>query len=214
MIRKIILSAAFGLFTLLATAQHFDIRAYGGFNVLQLTSDQGSNFIDDILHHRSVTGRPGYQFGTAVTFGDRFYVQPGIQISTGTTKVVNENSITGKEFTDESTLSMISVPLKVGVRLIDPNEENIFNVRVFGGFDGSHVTKVTHGTKSENGAEGDLNEDDYSNLIMAADFGLGFDIAFLFIDMGYQLGLSPIHSGGDSAKGNTFYGNIGLRIGL
>jgi hypothetical protein len=212
MIRKIILSAGFALMTILASAQHFDLRAYGGFNVLQLTSDQGNNIIDEILHHRSVTGRPGYQFGAAVTFGDRFYVQPGIQISTGTTKVVNENSITGTEFTDESTLSMISVPLKVGVRLIDPNDENIFNVRVFGGFDGSHVTKVTHGTKS--GVEGDLNEDDYSNLIMAADFGLGIDIAFLFIDMGYQLGLSPVHSGGDNAKGNTFYGNLGIRIGL
>ena len=193
-------------------AQHFDIRAYGGFNVLQLTSDQGNNIIDDILHHRSVTGRPGYQYGAAVTFGDRFYVQPGIQISNGTTKIVNENSITGTEFTDETTISMVSIPLKVGIRLIDPNAENIFNVRVFGGFDGSHVTKVTHGTNS--GVEGNLNDDDYSNLIMAADFGLGFDIAFLYLDMGYQLGLSPVHTGGDNAKGNTFYGNIGIRIGL
>lgn len=193
-------------------AQHFDIRAYGGFNVLQLTSDQGNNIIDDILHSRSVSGRPGYQFGAAVTFGDRFYVQPGVQYATGTTKVVNENTVTGKEFTDETTLTMISVPLKVGVRLIDPDTENIFNVRVFGGFDGGHVMKVTHGTNS--GAEGDLDEDDYSNLIMSADFGLGIDLAFIFIDMGYQLGLSPIHSGGDNAKGNTFYANLGLRISL
>ena len=212
--KKMIFTSLLIVFAIsLSLAQHFDIRAYGGFNVLQLTSDQGNNIIDDILHHRSVTGRPGYQFGAAVTFGDRFYVQPGIQFSTSTMKIVNESTVNSNtSYTDETTLSMISVPLKVGVRLIDPNEENIFNVRVFGGFDGSHVTKVTHGTNS--GAEGDLNEDDYSNLIMAADFGLGIDIAFLFVDMGYQLGLSPVHSGGDNAKGNTFYGNIGIRIGL
>ena len=211
--RKMIFTSLLIVFAISSSlAQHFDIRAYGGFNVLQLTTDQNTNIIDDILHHRSVTGRPGYQFGAAVTFGDRFYVQPGIQFSTGTIEVLNENSITGTEFTDESTLSMISVPLKVGVRLIDPDTENIFNVRVFGGFDGSHVTKVTHGTNS--GVEGELNEDDYSNLILAADFGLGIDIAFLYVDLGYQLGLSPVHTGGDSAKGNTFYGNIGIRIGL
>jgi len=211
--KNIIITSFIIAFAISSTmAQHFDIRAYGGINVLQLTSDQGNNIIDDILHQRSVSGRPGYQFGAAVTFGDRFYVQPGIQFSKGSTKVVNKSTVTGTEFTDETTLSMISVPLKVGVRMIDPEKENIFNVRVFGGFDGSHVLKVTHGTNS--GAEGDLNEDDYSNLIIAADFGLGIDIAFLYIDMGYQLGLSPIHSGGDKAKGNTFYGNIGIRIGL
>ena len=96
--------------------------------------------------------------------------------------------------------------------MIDPDTEGLFNVRVFGGFDGSHVTSVKHSTNS--GAEGDLDEDDYSNLIMSADFGLGIDIWFLYVDLGYQLGLSPVHTGGDNATGNTFYGNLGVRIGL
>lgn len=190
--------------------QHFDIRAYGGFNVLQLTSDQGASLIDGVLHNQKVSGRPGAQFGVALTFGSRFYVQPGFQYTILSSEVVNENTVSGKELIDETTIKAISVPLKVGVRLIDPESENLFNVRVFGGFDGSHVISVDHSTKS-NGLD-DIDDSDFSNLIVSADFGLGLDIFIFYIDMGYQLGLTPVYTGGDNAKANAFYGNIGLRL--
>ena len=83
---------------------------------------------------------------------------------------------------------------------------------IFAGFDGHHITKVNHGTKS--GAYDNISKDDYTNLIMNADFGMGIDIFIFYIDLGYQLGLSPVHSSGDLAKGNSFYGNIGLRFSL
>ncbi len=190
--------------------QHFDIRAYGGFNVLQLTSDQGTSLIDGVLHSQKVSGRPGAQFGAALTFGSRFYVQPGFQYALLSSEVVNENTVSGKELLDETTINVISVPLKVGVRLIDPETENLFNVRVFGGFDGSHVVSVDHSTKSD--GLGDIDDSDFSNLIVAADFGLGLDIFIFYIDMGYQLGLTPVYTGGDNAKANAFYSNIGLRL--
>ncbi len=190
--------------------QHFDIRAYGGFNVLQLTSDQGTSLIDGVLHNQKVSGRPGAQFGVALTFGSRFYVQPGFQYAILSSEVVNENTVSGKELLDETTINAISVPLKVGVRLIDPETENFFNVRVFGGFDGSHVISVDHSTKSD-GLD-DIDASDFSNLIVAADFGLGLDIFIFYIDLGYQLGLTPVYTGGDNAKANAFYGNIGLRL--
>ena len=190
--------------------QHFDIRAYGGFNVLQLTSDQGNSLIDGVLHNQKVSGRPGYQFGAALTFGSRFYVQPGFQYAIISSEVVNENTVSGEELIDQTTINTISVPLKVGFRLIDPETENLFNVRVFGGFDGSHVISVDHSTKS-NGID-DIDASDFSNLIMSADFGLGLDIFIFYIDMGYQLGLTPVYTGGDDSKANAFYSNIGLRL--
>ena len=193
------------------SAQHFDIRAYGGFNVVQLTSDQDAQLIDDVLHQRSVTGRPGVEFGAAVTFGDRFFVQPGLQYSVATTEIVNKNTVTGAELKDETKLNILSVPLKVGFRLIDPDTENMFNVRIFGGFDGHHVLSVDHSTKSD--AEGDINADDYQSLIVNADFGMGVDVLFLFLDLGYQLGLTPVHGSGDDAKANAFYVNLGVRFG-
>ena len=193
-------------------AQHFDIRGYGGINFVHLSTDQGELNIDGIIHRRSIEGRPGAQYGFAVTFGDQFYVQPGLQFSTISTRVINENTSTGNELTDETTLSLISVPLKFGFRLIPPDTENFINVRLFGGFDGHHVTSVDHSLNDPATAE--IDEDDYNNLIINADFGLGLDFWFLFIDAGYQIGLTPIHASGDDATASAFYTNLGVRISL
>ena len=90
--KKITLIVLFSVFALSASfAQSFDIRTYGGVNILQLTTDNGTSLINGVLHHRKVSGRPGYQFGAAVTFGERFYVQPGIEWATISTKIVNKN---------------------------------------------------------------------------------------------------------------------------
>ena len=197
-------------FACLPAIAQIDVRAYGGVNVVQLSTDQGESLIDEVTHNRSISGRPGYQFGAAVLFGERFYVQPGFQWTTLSTEVVNKNTATGAELTDETTVSMISVPLRVGFRLIDPEVENMFNVRVWGGFDGHHVTSVDHSVNDPN--TGAIDEGDYSNLIVNADFGLGIDILFFFIESGYQLGISPVYTGGDQAKANSFYANLGVRF--
>lgn len=191
-------------------AQGFDIRAYAGTNVLQLSSDKGTSLIDGILHKTSVSGHVGYQFGAALTFGERFYVQPGVEIAKLSTKIVNKNNVTGNELTDETTLSVFSVPLKAGFRLIDPEKENVFNIRIFGGIAGHHITSVNHSTKS--GKLDNLSKDDYTNLIMNADFGLGVDVFIFYFDIGYQLGLSPVHTSGDTGKANSFYTNLGFRF--
>ena len=193
-------------------AQNLDLRLYGGVNVLQLTSDKGTTLIDGTLHHKTVSGRPGYQFGGAITFGERFYVQPGFQFTTISTKMVNKDNVTGTELIDETKVKLISVPLRFGVRLIDPEVEDAFNIRLFAGLEGHHVIGVDHTTKS--GKIDDIGKDDFSNLIVNADFGMGIDILFLYIESGYQLGISPVFSNGDQAKANSFYGNIGLRIKL
>ena len=88
--------------------------------------------------------------------------------------------------------------------------ENLFNVRIFGGFDGSHIRSVDHSNKSNK--TDDIEADDFTNLIVSADFGMGLDIFIFYVDLGYQLGLTPVYTGGDQAKANAFYSNIGLRL--
>ena len=87
---------------------------------------------------------------------------------------------------------------------------NLINVRVFAGLDGHHVQAVNHRTKSD--LIGELTVDDYSNLIVNADLGMGVDFLFMFADLGYQIGLSPADHGVDKAKANIFYTNFGLRL--
>lgn len=205
-----ILAIAFGSTSLYG--QHFDIRGYGGVNFMQLSTDQGTTLINGVLHNQSVSGRPGYQYGVAVTFGGQFFVQPGFQRTTFGTEIVSTNPNTGDSYTDQTTLSAISVPLKVGFRIINPESENWINVRIFGGIDGHHITTVNHSQNNSN--TGTYDESDYQNIIMNADFGLGLDLFFLYVDAGYQMGLSPVHSNGDQAKMNAFYANVGLRISL
>jgi hypothetical protein len=78
------------------------------------------------------------------------------------------------------------------------------------GFDGSHILSVDHSNKSNKTA--DIEADDFTNLIVSADFGMGLDIFIFYVDLGYQLGLTPVYTGGDQAKANAFYSNIGLRL--
>jgi len=201
------------LFMGTASAQNLDIRAYGGVNVLQLSTDNSTSMINGIVHQTTVSGRVGYQAGAAITFGERFFIQPGFQYTNLSTKIVNEsNANSANIFTDEATIQVVSVPLKFGFRFIDPEKEDFFNVRMFGGVEGHHVIGVKHGTNS--GAIGQISKDDYTNMILNADFGLGIDLWFLFVDAGYQIGLTPVHASGDNAKASAFYTNLGIRIKL
>ena len=161
----------------------FDIRAYGGMSILQLSTDNSTSLIDGAIHDRSVTGRPGVQFGVSTTFGNRFFIQPGVQYSLLSTTIINKNTVTGNELTDETTLNIISVPLKVGMRLINPKEENLINVRIFGGIDGHHVTNVKHSPSSSSADP--IDKSDYSSLIMNADLGdlmFGYSMSILVIN--------------------------------
>lgn len=187
-----------------------DLRAYGGLTILQLSSDNVTSIVDGIIYDREVSGRPGFQAGVSFTYGNRFFLQPGFQWSRIGTEIVNTSTVDGSEFVDQTSLNVVSVPLKVGVRLMDPRTENLLNLRLFGGFDGHHVTSVTYSNKS--GIFDEIDTDDYSNLIVNADFGMGLDILFFFVDLGYQIGLTPVYGKGDDSSANSFYANLGLKL--
>ena len=193
-----------------AQAQGGDLRVYGGVNILQLSSDDGEVLIDGVTHTRTVSGRPGLQVGGAMTVGNRFYVQPGVQLSTLSTKIVLFDGQVDEGYFDETRLTVVSVPLKAGVRMFDASSR--INVRIFGGLDGHHVRKVEHTGTS--GVLDDVTVDDYSNLIINADFGMGADLLFGFVDMGYQIGLTPVHAGSDNATANSFYVNVGVKLSV
>lgn len=190
--------------------QHLDFRGYVGATVLQLSTDEEQSLIDGVLHDRSLRGRPGVQAGISLSVGNQFYVEPGLQYSSLSVSVTNINTTSGLELLDKSTLHVVSVPLKAGVKVINPDVEDIVNVRLFGGLDGHHVLSVNHREKS--GSIDDIEVEDFHNLIMNADIGIGLDVAIISLEAGYQLGITPVYTNGDTGKANMFYANIGIRI--
>ncbi|MCP4270232.1 MAG: hypothetical protein GY777_32440, partial [Candidatus Brocadiaceae bacterium] len=80
-------------------------------------------------------------------------------------ETVHEIKETKNKKLDVTSIKSISVPLKVGFRLIDPETENLINVRLFGGIDGSHILSIDHTEKS--GDIDDIDTDDFSNLILS-----------------------------------------------
>lgn len=210
--KKLLLSTVMFMSFIILSAQHADIRAYGGLNLLQLTTDDGSSFIDGIVHDQSVSGRPGWQLGGSLTFGNHFFFQPGFQYGRVSTEIINTNDSLGTKYEDANKVSMISVPLKVGFRFLNPEEADLFNLRIYAGIYGHHITSVKHTTIS--GKIVEKSTSDYQNIIFNADFGAGVDFLFLFSDVGYQLGLSPVFQNESGSKANSFYATLGVKLDL
>ncbi|MCH2235915.1 MAG: hypothetical protein MK078_16865 [Crocinitomicaceae bacterium] len=210
MIKKLLYLTVLLTINLLSYGQRLDARAHIGFSILELATEQSEAIINGVSYETSLRGRPGLQSGLALTIGERFYVQPGIQWTSWSQKIIHTNMVTNEDNIDQVKMSTVSVPIKVGTRLLSKESTNLINIRVFGGLDGHHIQTVNHRTKS--GLIGDLTVDDYSQLIVNADLGMGADFLFMFADIGYQIGLTSTTHGVDKAKVNAFYTNFGFRL--
>ena len=100
----------------------------------------------------------------------------------------------------------VRIPVFVGYQIIGGDEENMFGLRVFGGGSMSWVTKI----------EGDgtnLDKDDFNNLLWGVDAGVGIDVWLLFLDVGYEWGLTQVFKEDPSeATNNTLWINLGMRF--
>ena len=210
MIKKIGCIASLLTICLLSYGQKFDLRGHIGFSVMELSNEGASDVINGITYDTKLSGRPGLQTGVAVTIGERFYVQPGIQWTNWSQKITHISQLDNQEFVDNVKFSTLSVPIKVGTRLLSKESTNLVNVRIFAGLDGHHIQTLNH--RKQSGLINELTTDDYSQLIVNADLGMGVDFLFMFADLGYQIGLSSTDHGIDKAKANIFYTNFGLRL--
>jgi hypothetical protein len=112
------------------------------------------------------------------------------------------------------TINGVLVPLLIGYRFVDPTEEPFLNFRIFTGPSVMFLTKTSFD-------DGEFNENvDWNNNQWGYQVGAGFDLAMVFFDVGYEVGLSSagdIQDGVDtftSIKNNTFFLNVGVRLAL
>lgn len=197
-------------FNPISRAQINDIRAYAGGLITQISASAEPVTKNGVTYTRTYQGKLGAQSGIGFTMGDKFYIHPGFQFLRMQAGVTRTDSI-GTSFYDEVVVNMIAFPLKVGLNIVG-DKKTMAKVRIYGGLTGFIVTEVDN--KPQSGFNQYLYEKkDFTNLMMAADVGMGVDFLFLFADLGYKLGLSPITATNNS-KANIVYLNVGVRINL
>jgi len=197
------------IFTLLIIAgivtagmAQFSIKPAFGVNSTLLSTDPG-NWEHD--------GRLGYQFGGSVAIGKKFYVEPGIFWMRNNSEITHlgDDGTTGATNFNHN-ISMIRIPVFVGLAVLG-KEESLANLRVFLGPSMSFITSVNN---DQDHPESPLKED-YKSVRWGGDVGIGVSVWWLFLDVGYEFGLSEIYNDTEkfgSAKASGIWSNIGVRI--
>ena len=202
MTKRSILSATILCSASLLSAQ--EIRFGGGYN--------GSNVSRS--GEEQWAGRAGYQFGAEVVLGERWFVKSGVHLfvrnldyTIATEDAPGNNPADGTEF--RYTERSLKVPVHVGRRLLDPENDPSLNIYVFGG--PSAVLNLN----------ADLNNDALEvrahDAQWYAGFGGGLELSFLFAEVGYDIAMSNVFKGQGfrtNPRINNVFASIGVRLRL
>jgi len=190
-----------------SSGSYGDFRVYAGLN--NISGGGFSDAINGILHNHTVEGQLGYAIGISGTFGNHFYLAPGLYYASNVAETTATSDIPGAaSFKGKSTINSINLPIRVGYRMLDVNHSGAFNLRLFGGVLGSHVLGVSH--KGDDQVA--LDKDDFTNFNISGQAGFGLDIFIAFIDIGYDLGLTDFSTEDGVQKQNQFFINAGIRF--
>ncbi len=160
--------------------------------------------------------RVGYQLGANLLIGDRFYVSPGVQYFAKSTEFSNNDNV---EFSSDQKIQGIRIPVLVGFRIIELEDDPYVNFRIFAGPSFNYILD------SDLGDESLEKELEYKDIQYAAEIGAGLDVGIFFLQAAYEFGLSNNYDntvdnteatfeGFDNIKSNTFFVSAGLRFTL
>lgn len=196
----IIITFAFLLFPFRGMSQ-IAVNGGGGFNVSFLKTN-GVDWISE--------AGIGYQAGATSTFGNYFYIEPGIFWIANNVDLIyigNDNGIT-HGITYKYKTSSIRIPLLAGYHLIGNAENSFFDLRIFAGPSVSFLLNADE--------VGGLEKDEFSNVNWGLDAGLGVSVWLLYCNMGYEWGLNKTYQSqiAGNAKSEMFWMNVGIRFRL
>jgi hypothetical protein len=188
----------------LSTVQAQELRLGGGY----------SGSIVDKAGTDTWKGRAGYHYGVDFLLGNRFFLKPGLYMQVRnldyTTEGVGEDgNPNGIQTETRYTSKGLRIPLMGGIRLIDPETDSDFNMYVTGG------PTALIGLST--------NQDDNTLSFTTRStqwyigFGAGFEYRFLFLDAGYDVGMTNVFEGegiNTNPKVNNAYLTAGLRFVL
>ncbi len=183
------------------TLQAQEVRLGGGYSGSKVDADGSENW----------KGRAGYQYGLDVLIGNRFFLKPGIYMQIRnldyTTVGVGQDGVTNGITTETRiTSKALRIPLMGGIRLMDPaTDPKGFNLYVTGG------PTALIGLSTETG-ENSLNFTTRGTQWYLG-FGAGAEYRFLFLDAGYDVGMSNMFKG-DGINTNPRINNSWITAGL
>ena len=197
--RTLILSLTLSVASV-ATLQAQEIRLGGGYSGSKVDSDGSDNW----------KGRAGYQYGLEVLLGNRFFVKPGIFMQVRnldyTTVGLGQDGISNGITTETRyTSKALRIPIMGGVRLMAPEDGRDFNLYVLGG----PTALIGLSTKT---GDNTLNFTTRSTQWYLG-FGIGAEYRFLFVDAGYDVGMSNMFKG-DGINTNPRINNSYITAGL
>lgn len=161
-----------------------------------------------------VSGQLGFRLGSEFRFGGRFFLQPGLFYLTGNTDFTY-NATTGtlvQQVGDVKT-NGLNIRLLGGWRILNTD---VFGLRLAAGPTYTSFFQVQKNTSNNNII---IKEEDFNKGTVSIDAGLGFDILFLTLDIGYSYGFSDAiktnaNNGLQEApKYQMVYINAGINLG-
>lgn len=193
------------------------ISAYSLISTAQITVKPGGGF-QYLTLNRSTTnwdrfGGIGYQAGSSVTIGRRFYGEPGVFWMTNYSEFsqINGTFVNGPVRLNHK-ISMLRAPLLAGYSFWDTQGQSV-DFRILLGPSFNIITQVDNSIPDVGAPE----KSDYHTLFWGGNICLDITYWWLFLDGGYEMGFSHIYkdtSKFGSAKTNNFYINFGVRIRL
>ena len=183
-------------FLIQSVSAQISLRPQAGFNASSLTKDfDGDDFED----------KWGFQFGADLQIGNRLYFQPGILWESATNELKQEIQDDNNEF----TINRIRIPVMAGYKLFGETTNRLLDIRVFTG------PNIAFVVDKDLGDDPLFQDNDFKDSAWGWNLGMGVDLAFIFVDVGYQFGLSEVfENASKDIRNNLFYANAGLRIGF
>ncbi|MFD2247068.1 porin family protein [Pontibacter ruber] len=187
------------LFLILCTAlqaqdQKLQFGAQAGVNLFDISDDPNQLDSDIGL---------SWQAGVFARIGDKYYVQPGIELMSNKSKV--EREFLTEAVRDDLRIRYFRVPVMLGIKLAE-NEGMHSAFRIQAGPSFSYAVKV-----KENDLGYDLS--DVRKSVFALNGGIGFDFWAISLDLVYHHGISTIMKTGTSeGKGRAVSLSVGFRI--
>lgn len=163
--------------------------------------------LDAKLQDLDAEVRAGWNAGLDLRIGEGFFfLNPGVHYYSYTARLLKENEIDNPEdikLKDETTIQSVRLPLNVGFRLTGDN--GLLGIHAKGGITPSYVLGVN---EKENF---DFNVKDLNRFNYGANLGVGIDIAFLTVDVTYEIGLKDYFQSAEG-RNNMLTASVGIKF--